>query len=145
MQIRKAKNDDLKNVLNLYDHLHKGDKHTIKENTLEIWQTIINTDNIFMLVGDENGEAVATCILVVVPNLTHDQRPYALIENVVTHPKHRRKGFASQILEEAKQLAISKNCYKLMLMTSSKEPEVLDFYRNAGYNSEDKTAFVQWL
>ncbi len=23
--------------------------------------------------------------------------------------------------------------------------EVLDFYKNAGYNNTDKTAFIQWL
>lgn len=32
-----------------------------------------------------------------------------------------------------------------MLLTGSKEPGTLEFYRNAGYNSEDKTAFIQWL
>ena len=32
-----------------------------------------------------------------------------------------------------------------MLLTGSKEERTLDFYRNAGYNSADKTAFIQWL
>ncbi len=32
-----------------------------------------------------------------------------------------------------------------MLLTGSKEPGTLEFYRNVGYNSEDKTAFIQWL
>ncbi len=33
----------------------------------------------------------------------------------------------------------------MMLLTGSKEDATLKFYRNAGYNSSDKTAFVQWL
>ena len=37
------------------------------------------------------------------------------------------------------------NCYKIMLLTGSKKKETLNFYDNAGYNSTDKTAFIQWL
>ena len=32
-----------------------------------------------------------------------------------------------------------------MLLTGTKNESTLDFYRKAGYNSEDKTAFIQWL
>lgn len=32
-----------------------------------------------------------------------------------------------------------------MLLTGSKEESTLNFYRNAGYNSSDKTAFIQWI
>ena len=37
------------------------------------------------------------------------------------------------------------NCYKMMLLTGSKKPETLHFYEKAGYNSSDKTAFIQWI
>jgi len=32
-----------------------------------------------------------------------------------------------------------------MLLTGSKDDKTLSFYNNAGYNSADKTAFIQWL
>ena len=44
-----------------------------------------------------------------------------------------------------KEIAIKENCYKMMLLTGSKEISTLDFYRKAGYNSDDKTAFIQWI
>lgn len=34
---------------------------------------------------------------------------------------------------------------KMMLLTGSKKESTLDFYRKAGYNSDDKTAFIQWI
>ena len=37
------------------------------------------------------------------------------------------------------------NCYKMMLLTGSKEESTKRFYENAGYNSSDKTAFIRWL
>lgn len=33
----------------------------------------------------------------------------------------------------------------MMLLTGSKEEKTLKFYKNAGYNNSDKTAFIQWL
>ncbi len=33
----------------------------------------------------------------------------------------------------------------MMLLTGSKSKDTLDFYEHAGYNSHDKTAFIQWL
>lgn len=32
-----------------------------------------------------------------------------------------------------------------MLLTGSKRETTLNFYKHAGYNSNDKTAFIQWL
>ena len=42
-------------------------------------------------------------------------------------------------------LAERENCYKMMLLTGSKKAETLHFYEQAGYNSSDKTAFIQWI
>ena len=50
-----------------------------------------------------------------------------------------------ECLNYAKQIAQNENCYKMMLLTGSKKESTLEFYRQAGYNSEDKTAFIQWL
>jgi len=68
-----------------------------------------------------------------------------LIENVVTREEDRGKGYASACLEYAKQIAKEENCYKMMLLTGSKNASIRNFYKGAGYNSEDKTAYIQWL
>ena len=57
---------------------------------------------------------------------------------------YRKKGYATACLNFAKQIAKQNHCYKMMLLTGSKEESALNFYRNAGYNSSDKTAFTQW-
>lgn len=55
------------------------------------------------------------------------------------------KFYATDCLNFAKKIAEENHCYKMMLLTGSKEESTLNFYRNAGYNSSDKTAFVQWI
>ena len=49
------------------------------------------------------------------------------------------------MFELREKIAEKENCYKIMLLTGSKEDTTLNFYRKAGYNSTDKTAFIQWL
>ena len=45
----------------------------------------------------------------------------------------------------AKEIAKKENCYKMMLLTGSKKESTMEFYKSAGYNCSDKTAFVQWI
>lgn len=95
--------------------------------------------------GVEDEKIICSVVLVVIPNLTHEQRPYALIENVITHEAYRHKGYATRLLETAKKKAKKAGCYKMMLLTGSKLESTLSFYEHCGYNKEDKTAFIQWL
>ena len=64
---------------------------------------------------------------------------------MVTDSAFRGKGYATECLNYAKEIAQAQGCYKMMLLTGSKNEKTLDFYRRAGYNSADKTAFIQWL
>ena len=92
-----------------------------------------------------DGKIVSSCVCVIIPNLTRNIRPYAFVENVVTREDYRGKGYAGECLEFAREIAEKENCYKMMLLTGSKKPETIAFYEKAGYNSSDKTAFIQWL
>ena len=141
--IRLVQPRDLLPLLELYTHLNAdGIPGTLPE---ALWQEILADPNHHIVVAEEGGLLVSTCVLVIVPNLTRGQRPYALIENVVTHADYRRRGYASAVLHFAREIARERGCYKLMLMTGSKEEGTLRFYEEAGYNRKDKTGFVQWL
>jgi len=117
----------------------------IDDTIKKLWNRIISDPDHHIIVGVENDEIISSCVLLIIPNLTRGQRPYALIENVVTHAHHRNKGYATKILAFAREIALQNNCYKIMLMTGSKDSAILRFYENAGYNQHDKTAFIQWL
>ena len=81
----------------------------------------------------------------IIPNLTRNVRPYALVENVVTHADHRGMGYATACLNYAREIAKKSDCYKIMLITGSPLESTLNFYRHAGYHSDGKTAFIQYL
>ena len=143
--IREAYKNDLKEILQLYLCLHETSVPEESERLNKTWNYIIGDENHHLIVCEAEGKIVASCVCVIIPNLTRNVRPYAFIENVVTHKDYRKKGYATACLNYAKQIAESNNCYKMMLLTESKEEETLNFYRNAGYNCSDKTAFVQWM
>ncbi len=117
----------------------------MSDNLKKTWDSIMNDENHHIIVKVIDNEIVASCVCVIIPNLTRGIRPYAFIENVVTHKDYRGKGYATECLNFAKEIAIRENCYKMMLLTGSREKKTLDFYENAGYNCSDKTAFIQWL
>lgn len=143
--IREANKNDLEEILNLYLYLHETSVPKDSEQLRKTWDSIINDENHHLIVCEIDGKIVASCVCVIIPNLTRNVRPYAFVENVVTHGEYRKKGYATDCLNFAKQIAEENNCYKMMLLTGSKEESTLNFYSNAGYNSSDKTAFIQWI
>jgi len=145
MEIREAAHSDLVALLSLYTQLHDNPMPEINEALLSLWKRILNDADHHIIVLTIDGVLVSSCVLVVVPNLTRSQRPYALIENVITDEKHRNNGYAAAVLNHARDIAVRANCYKIMLMTGSKLDSTLRFYERAGYNRRDKTAFIQWL
>ena len=109
------------------------------------WDLILQDQNHHVIVNEIDGKLVSSCVCVIIPNLTRGVRPYAFIENVVTQSDYRGKGLATECLNYARKIAKQNNCYKIMLLTGAKSEATFRFYKKAGYNSSDKTAFIQWL
>lgn len=143
--VREIFENELNQLLELYLHLHEDSVPAMSEHLSKTWQTIIQDKNHHIIVNIVDGKIVSSCVCVVIPNLTRNVRPYAFVENVVTHKDYRAKGYATECLNFAKQIAKAKNCYKMMLLTGSKKESTKKFYECAGFNSSDKTAFIQWL
>lgn len=143
--IREIHSNELDGLLELYTQLHDNPMPQITENIIKKWNKIINDDDHHIIVAEENGRIVSSCVCVIITNLTHEQRPYAFIENVITDEACRGRGLATACLNYAKDIAVKNNCYKIMLLTGSKKQTTLDFYKKAGYNCNDKTAFIMWL
>lgn len=143
--IRQAVETDLPALLALYAQLKPGESAAADDAATAAWAEMLANPCMQVLVAQVEGVPRATCTLVVLPNLTHGRRPYALVENVVCDAAFRRQGLGLGLLHAARERARQAGCYKLMLLTGSKEAGTLRFYERAGYNRADKTGFVQWL
>ena len=143
--IREITEADFDGLMTLYMQLHGNPFPERDERVNAVWESILADPNHHIIVAEEDGKIVSSCVCVIIPNLTRGQRPYAFVENVITDEAYRRRGLAKACLDYARDIAKRENCYKMMLLTGSKKQGTLDFYRGCGYNSEDKTAFIQWL
>lgn len=143
--IREITQQDLNGLLTLYMQLHDNPMPETTQELQNLWQKILNDKNHHIIIAEEDGKIVSSCVCVIIPNLTHNQRPYAFVENVITDENYRKRGLATACLNYAKEIAQKENCYKLMLLTGSKKESTLNFYEQAGYNRNDKTAFIQWI
>jgi len=140
MIIRQATRLDLPQLLALYPHLDPADRIPTLEVAERRLEELARYDGSAIFVAISEHELVASCTLIVIPNLTRGGQPYGLIENVVTHASFRGRGLGKQLLRTAVEAAWQADCYKVMLMTGSKKPSTLAFYASAGFE-QSKTGF----
>jgi GNAT superfamily N-acetyltransferase len=145
---RKALSTDAEALHDLY-HNHLTFNPPKEPQNMAIWRERLikfeSDPNYHLIVGEIDNKVVSSVTLIIIENLTHNLRPYAVIENVVTHAEYRGKGYATAMMNKASEIAAASGCYKIMLLTGSKKDSTLKFYENCGFNKNDKTAFIKWL
>jgi GNAT superfamily N-acetyltransferase len=141
--IRELKASELPALLSLYHFLHVKDEPLPADSAVEaVWSEALASPRCRYFGGFEGEDLVSSCTIMVIPNLTRGCRPYAVIENVVTHAAHRKRGWGKSLLARALDFAWSQGCYKVMLMTGRKDEETLRFYTSAGFDMHGKQAFI---
>jgi GNAT superfamily N-acetyltransferase len=144
--VRLIKFEELSGLLDLYKFLNPDDPDMRgTEYIKELWKEVFNEPNRFYYVIEEDRIIVSSCTFMIIANLTRGGKPFGFIENVVTHPDYRNRGFSTAILHKAVETARQNNCYKVMLLTGRKEESTLRFYENAGFQKGEKTGFIMRL
>lgn len=143
MQIREIESSELDQLLGLYEDLHVSDAPLPARSEVEtVWASFRDNKAFKCFGGFISGTLISSCTLVIVPNLTRGCRPYAFIENVVTHARQRGKGYGRAVLHHALGYAWEADCYKVMLMTGRKDEATYAFYESAGFDRHTKQAFI---
>lgn len=138
--IRPATTSDLPGLLALYQQLNPEDPELPLSLATERFAEMMSHPGMTVFTS-VCGEAVtSTATLSILPNLTRGGRPYALIENVVTDARFRKRGHAGAVIRHAVGHAWDKGCFKVMLLTGSQDPATLKFYEGCGF-VQDKTGF----
>lgn len=138
--LRPAAPEDLPDLLALYAELNPDDPPMDAAMAEAGFAAILAQPGMTIYVAVKDGIPLASCTLVVVPNLTRAGAPYALIENVVTAETARRTGLGRAVLKHAVDTAWQAGCYKVMLLTGRGDTGAADFYTSCGFK-QDKTGF----
>jgi GNAT superfamily N-acetyltransferase len=136
VQVRLAEEEDAAGLCRLYVELAGGRADALPasvEVTARVLAEIAQRPDRWLLVAElVDGEVVGTVDLMLVPKLTHDARPWAIVENVVVAEANRRQGVGQALMQEAMRRARSANCYKLQLVSGKERGPAHEFYRALG-------------
>lgn len=140
--VRVIKLNELDQLLLLYKHLNPDDPDLNISEIQNHWNEMISDPLMKIIVVEHEGKIISSCVVVIIKNLTRGARPYGLIENVVTHSDYRKQGYGRLVLQKSVEIAKVHNCYKVMLMTSSRMEGTHKFYEECGFKKGDKTGFI---
>lgn len=88
-----------------------------------------------LLVLESDGRIVGTAVLIIIPNLSHRGRPWALAENVVVDETARSAGYGELLMRRALEEARTAGCYKLTLTSSKRRLDAHRFYARLGFRA----------
>jgi len=77
-------------------------------------------------------------VLIIVPNLGHHGRPYALIENVVVDASQRSQRHGEQLMRYVIEQARAAACYKITLTSALRREDAHRFYERLGFRFTHK-------
>ena len=86
-----------------------------------------------LLVAVEDGVAVGMTVFIVVPNLSHVGRPYAMVEDVVVDQAQRGQGYGEALMRRAIDMAREAGCYKLVFTSNRRRTDAHRFYERLGF------------
>ncbi len=139
ISIREAQKSDLARLVELMKAL------TITTSSVEahgastlaeyekIFKQIESDPNHKLIVAELDGTIVGSADMVIVPNLSHQGLPWAVMENVIVEEKMRRKGIAAAMVQYLTDLARESGCYKIGLSSSKERPAAHSFYESLGF------------
>lgn len=143
--IRDLERPDLDALLALYVHLHPEAAPQPSRPELEAtWSSILGDPAHIYLGAFVDGVLVSAANAAVIDNLTHGARPYAVIENVVTHAEWRRRGIGAKVMHELLDRCWRRECYKTSLTSAVTRGEMHGFYEALGFDRNAKQAFVMF-
>ncbi|WP_299546563.1 GNAT family N-acetyltransferase [uncultured Tateyamaria sp.] len=124
---------DTAQALTLYRHL-VGDQLLASG---AAFADLLDHPGTFVWGAFEADHLLAMATLHILPNMTQGGRPYALVENVVTHPEYRGTGQGRRVMQAVIDAAWAADCYKIMLLTG-RSAEARGFYEKLGFGADEK-------
>ena len=142
LKARPARPDDLAALLALYRVSEVSAAADPLERAERIWLDMLAREGVTVFVAEAEARIVATCMLITAPNLLRAGRQHGFLENVVTHPQYRGRGFGRAVVGAALAAAWASNCHHVMLQSGRADPRVHRFYEGCGFEPGFRTAYV---
>jgi GNAT superfamily N-acetyltransferase len=141
-EARRARADDLVSLLALFRVSEVSAAAEPMERAVRIWSEMLARDGLTVFVAGAEAKIVSTCMLITVPNLLRAGRLHGFLENVVTHPDFRGRGYGRAVVLAALASAWEQDCFHVFLQSGRADPRVHRFYEGCGFEPGLRTAYV---
>ena len=141
-EARPARADDLASLLALFRVSEVSAPSQPLARAARIWDEMLSRDGLTVFVCEERSMIVSTSMLITAPNLLRSGRGHAFLENVVTHPEFRGRGFGRAVVLAALAAAWEQDCHHVFLQSGRADPRVHRFYEACGFAPGLRTAYV---
>jgi len=141
-EARAARADDLASLLALFRLSEVSAAAEPAERAERIWAQMLARDGLTVFVCEADNKIVSTCMLITAPHLLRSGRQHAFLENVVTHPEYRGRGFGRAVVLAALAAAWEQDCFHVFLQSGRADPRVHRFYEGCGFEPGLRTAYV---
>ena len=105
---------------------------------------ISNSPHSFLFAADLDGAVCATALLIICADAMYGAQPFAVVENVIVTQELRGRGIGRRLLAHIEQLAVARDCTKLMLLSAKNRDGAHAFFRRCGFSGGAKEAFVKY-
>ena len=139
-RVRPATEADLPRIVELLGQLSLDTPHEqlatpLPEQERRAFAEIAADPRQQLFVAEDQGRIVGTACLIIVPNLSHRGKPYALVENVVVDETQHSAGYGELLMRHAIAQAQRAGCYKLALTSNKQRPDAHRFYQRLGFRA----------
>lgn len=99
----------------------------------------------YLFIYDREGELAGTVHLHLCMDALSGDRPFAVIERVVTALHVRGQGIGGALMRHAEEAAKSRGALKVMLSSNARRQEAHRFYERLGYDGEGSRLYKKYL
>lgn len=141
--IRRACHNDIESLLALYTELAEDRDGAIPvpvAKSRPILDAIMADPMRHLLVAMAGSDMAGSVDLLIVPNLTNNGRPWAILENLIVAREHRGTGTSRALINSALTEARSADCYKVQLLLGKEKQRAGAYvlYRSLGFKEVAK-------
>ena len=139
---RSATTSDLQPLLDLFRASEVSLPVEPHARAQDVWRHMLAHEGVSVFVAETDLRIAATAMLITAPNLLRGGRGHAFLENVVTHPAFRGRGYGRAVVEAALAKAWAIGCYHVLLQSGRKDPRVHRFYERCGFEPGLRVGYV---
>lgn len=141
LTIRTAQSADANVLQSLYRQL--VDDKNIRATASQI-QVLEDDARTRLLVCELDGRVRGTVLVCLCADAMYAGQPFAVVENLVVDQECRGNGIGQALLREVERFCLSRNCSKMMLLSSASRVDAHRFFEQVGFRGDRKRGFVKY-